>query len=97
MKKSIIWFTVCLMIFGLLAGCVSKAAAPAPTAAPLTQAPTAAPTEAAPAPAELIVFAAASMTETLTKLGDQYMAEHPETTIVFNFDSRACTIIFTYL
>ena len=87
MKKSIIWFTVCLMIFSLLAGCGSKAAAPAPTAAPATQAPTAAPTEAAREPAELIVFAAASMTETLTKLGDQYMAEHPETTIVFNFDS----------
>ncbi len=75
------------MIFSLLAGCGSKAAAPAPTAAPATQAPTAAPTEAAREPAELIVFAAASMTETLTKLGDQYMAEHPETTIVFNFDS----------
>ena len=87
MKKSIIWFTVCLMIFSLLPGCGSKAAAPAPTAAPMTQSPTAAPTEAAPEPAELIVFAAASMTETLTKLGDQYMAEHPETTIVFNFDS----------
>ncbi|MBQ8238053.1 MAG: molybdate ABC transporter substrate-binding protein [Oscillospiraceae bacterium] len=36
---------------------------------------------------ELIVFAAASMTETLTELGNQYMADHPEVTIVFNFDS----------
>ena len=44
-------------------------------------------TEAPAEPAELIVFAAASMTETLTKLGEQYMADHPEVSIVFNFDS----------
>ena len=36
---------------------------------------------------ELIVFAAASMTETLTELGNQYMAEHENVTIIFNFDS----------
>ena len=36
---------------------------------------------------ELIVFAAASLTETLTELGDAYMAEHPGVTIRFNFDS----------
>lgn len=36
---------------------------------------------------ELIVFAAASMTETLTELGNQYMAEHDDVNIVFNFDS----------
>lgn len=38
-------------------------------------------------PIELIVFAAASMTETLTELGNAYMAEHENVTIVFNFDS----------
>ena len=38
-------------------------------------------------PQELIVFAAASMTETLTQLGDAYMAETPDINIVFNFDS----------
>ena len=38
-------------------------------------------------PAELIVFAAASMTETLTELGDSYMKEHENVTILFNFDS----------
>lgn len=38
-------------------------------------------------PPELIVFAAASMTETLTTLGDTYMAENPDIKIVFNFDS----------
>lgn len=36
---------------------------------------------------ELIVFAAASMQETLTKLGDLYMQEHGNVNIVFNFDS----------
>ena len=36
---------------------------------------------------ELIVFAAASMTETLTELGERYMAENEGVTIVFNFDS----------
>lgn len=36
---------------------------------------------------ELIVFAAASMTETLTILGDAYMAENPNIRIIFNFDS----------
>lgn len=36
---------------------------------------------------ELIVFAAASMTETLTELGNTYMADHPEVNIQFNFDS----------
>lgn len=38
-------------------------------------------------PVELIVFAAASMTETLTKLGNDYMAENKNVNIVFNFDS----------
>ena len=38
-------------------------------------------------PQELIIFAAASMTETLTELGDAYMAENPNVNIIFNFDS----------
>lgn len=36
---------------------------------------------------ELIVFAAASMTETLTEIGDRFMEENPDVTIAFNFDS----------
>ena len=43
--------------------------------------------ETAAAPTELIVFAAASMTETLTELKAVYEAEHPNVTIVYNFDS----------
>lgn len=36
---------------------------------------------------ELIVFAAASMTETLTEIGDLYMSKNPGVELVFNFDS----------
>ncbi|MCD8115687.1 MAG: molybdate ABC transporter substrate-binding protein [Oscillospiraceae bacterium] len=36
---------------------------------------------------ELIVFAAASMTETLTEIGDLFMEANPDVEIVFNFDS----------
>lgn len=44
--------------------------------------------EAVPAEkTEIIVFAAASMTETLTQIKDLYEADHPEITITYNFDS----------
>ena len=36
---------------------------------------------------ELIVFAAASMTETLTEIGDMFTAANPDVSISFNFDS----------
>ena len=36
---------------------------------------------------EIIVFAAASMTETLTQIAEQYKEVAPEVTLVFNFDS----------
>ena len=39
------------------------------------------------APTELIVFAAASLTEALTELGNKYMEDNENVTIVFNFDS----------
>ena len=43
--------------------------------------------DAAAEDVELIVFAAASMTETLTEIGNAYMAGNENVTIVFNFDS----------
>ena len=90
MKKRIALFTALCVTVCLLAGCGAKtetpteAPAPAETAVPQTEAPQ---TESPAEPVELIVFAAASMTETLTTLGEQYMSDHPEVTIVFNFDS----------
>jgi molybdate transport system substrate-binding protein len=64
---------------------VPATAEPAPATAepaPATAEPT-----PEPEPVELIVFAAASMTETLTELGNMYMAENKNVTLVFNFES----------
>lgn len=36
---------------------------------------------------EIIVFAAASMTETLTEIAGRYMEAHPDVTVICNFDS----------
>ena len=60
-----------LLAFGLTA-CSTKADAPAESPVEET---------------ELIVFAAASMTETLTELKDVYEEAHPGVTITYNFDS----------
>ena len=83
MKKLIALLLVICMSVCLMAGCGAKEAG----ASVADEAPAA--EEAAPVdePVEIIVFGAASMTETLTILGEQYMAEHPEVSIVFNFDS----------
>ena len=89
MKKIISLLTVLCLMLCLVTGCGKTETAPETTAAPApvaTEAP-APETEASAEPVELIVFAAASMTETMTTLGEQYMADHPEVTIVFNFDS----------
>ncbi|MBQ9461571.1 MAG: molybdate ABC transporter substrate-binding protein [Clostridia bacterium] len=43
--------------------------------------------DAAEEPIELIVFAAASMTETLTQIAEEYQKDNPQITLVFNFDS----------
>ena len=87
MKKTIALLTALCLILCLFAGCGKTETAPETTAAPATTEAPAPETEASAEPVELIVFAAASMTETMTTLGEQYMADHPEVTIVFNFDS----------
>ena len=86
LKKLIAMLLVLAMTFGLMAcGAETAPATEEPTRA-ATEAVAEASTEAAE-PVELIIFAAASMTETLTTLGEQYMAEHPGVKIIFNFDS----------
>ena len=97
MQKAFLVLIVLSLMLWIGAGCAGEPAetteAPEQTAAqtqqtelPETQAPeTQAPETQEPV--ELIVFAAASMQETMTELGDQYMSENPHVTIVFNFDS----------
>ena len=45
------------------------------------------PEEKAEEKAEIVVFAAASMTETLTEIKTLYEADHPDVTVTCNFDS----------
>lgn len=87
MKKQITACAALGVTLCLAAGCSSK---PEETAAPETAAAeeeTAAEAEEEKEPVEVIVFAAASMTETLTEIGNAYMEENPEVTLTFNFDS----------
>ena len=90
MKKLIALLLAVCMALCLFAGCGQKTTeAPDQTAQTPAEAPVEdVASESEPEPqVELIVFAAASMTETLTKLGELYMEQHPSVTIVFNFDS----------
>ena len=81
-------------IFALLIAAVmvlSLTACAAPAAdesAPATE-ETAAPEETVPEaePVELIVFAAASMTETMNQIAELYKAKAPNVTLTYNFDS----------
>ena len=85
MKKTTALLLCLSMLLCLLAGCAAET--PTPTeSTPEAVLPTD-PVPTAPEKVELVVFAAASMTETLTELGDRYMATHENVTIVFNFDS----------
>jgi len=94
MKKIISLLTACMILAACLTACSSTGTAAATTTAKettiiTTSATTAATTaaETTAAPVELIVFAAASMTETLTEIGSAYTAAHPNVTVTFNFDS----------
>ena len=86
MKKKFAFILVLCMIFAMAA--CGETTAPAPTAAPSAEA--SAEPETAKAdeePIELIVFAAASMTETMNQIAELYKAAAPNVTIIYNFDS----------
>jgi len=82
MRKLFALLIAAVMVLSF-AACVAPAAEPAPTEE------TAAPEETAPEaePVELIVFAAASMTETMNQIAELYKAKAPNVTLTYNFDS----------
>ena len=85
MKKVLALLLALTMVFALAA--CGQSAAPAVTAAPEVPAEEPAQTEEPVEEVELIVFAAASMTETLTEIKGMYEAANPGVTLTYNFDS----------
>ena len=81
-KKLTALLLVGLLSGSMLAGCGGNASDDSSSSAPASAS---AETEADQG--ELVVFAAASMTETLTELSNAYMEEKPNVDVVLNFDS----------
>lgn len=81
-KKLTALLLVGLLSGSMLAGCGGNASDDSSSSAPASAS---AKTEADQV--ELVVFAAASMTETLTELSNAYMEENPNVNVVLNFDS----------
>lgn len=82
MKKFLSLLLAGLMVCSLAACGTAPASSAAPEA---TAAPASAQT--ADESVELVVFAAASLTETLTEIAEDYKAVAPNVTLTFNFDS----------
>ena len=80
MKKLFAMLMAAVMVLSLTA-CAAPAAEPAPTEEPAAE------TVPEAEPLELIVFAAASMTETLNQIAEMYKAVAPNVTLIYNFDS----------
>lgn len=80
-----------LLLALIMAGSLTACGGAASSTPASSAAEPAAPEETAPAETglsgEIIVFAAASMTETLTELKDTFEAANPGVTITYNFDS----------
>lgn len=79
-KKLSALLLVGLLSGSMLAGCSGNASDDSSSSAPASAASEA-------DQVELVIFAAASMTETLTELSNAYMEENPNVDVVLNFDS----------
>ncbi len=76
MRKIFAMLIAAAMVLGLAA-----------CAAPATEEPAATETVPEAEPVELIVFAAASMTETMNQIAELYKTKAPNVTLTYNFDS----------
>ena len=85
--KRLVSLLLALSLVLALTACGSKADGAADAAAGSPPRDSAPVEESAGDPVELIVFAAASMTETLTEIAELYKTAAPEVTITYNFDS----------
>jgi molybdate transport system substrate-binding protein len=84
------WIPVLLIALLLwVAGCSAPAAAPEPTEAAAPTEPTEAPPVEEMEEATLTVFAASSLTDAFTELGQMFENQHPGTTVAFNFASSS--------
>ena len=86
MKRPVSLLLALSLVLALTA-CGSKADGAADAAAGSQPRDSAPVEESAGDPVELIVFAAASMTETLTEIAELYKTAAPEVTVTYNFDS----------
>ena len=85
--KRLVSLLLALSLVLALTACGSKADGAADAAAGSPPRDSAPAEESAGDPVELIVFAAASMTETLTEIAELYKTAAPEVTVTYNFDS----------
>ena len=85
--KRLVSLLLALSLVLALTACGSKADGAADAAAGSPPRGSAPAEESAGDPVELIVFAAASMTETLTEIAELYKTAAPEVTVTYNFDS----------
>lgn len=85
--KKLVSLLLALSLVLALTACGSKADGAADAAAGSQPRDSAPVEESAGDPVELIVFAAASMTETLTEIAELYKTAAPEVTVTYNFDS----------
>ena len=85
--KKLVSLLLALSLALALTACGSKADGAADAAAGSQPRDSAPVEESAGDPVELIVFAAASMTETLTEIAELYKTAAPEVTVTYNFDS----------
>ncbi len=86
MKKALA-MAAALALAVSLAGCGGAASTPAASSGAASGTASAASPAATGEEVELTVFAAASMTETLTQIAEQYKEVAPNVTLSFNFDS----------